>query len=263
VSGVLGAGCCSRSILIPLQASPGQDCTGPYPRGGTQHVRYSHSMCDLSGHMPRTAKATDSPNHPPPCQSRQPNVPDVVPPNHEPVAPNHEPVVSPSARTRHRREARVPLSASAANIRAVSHDDLDEPSEARYRRISTSYDWLFNSPVGPRPHDFGAETLDLIGPDPFRWVPTRAHTSELQRSLQVPESTASGALRLATSTSYDQMPSNPEVKHAKSHDERHQEDVWWVPQRPKVIEGRTSRGERNGKVQPRQVDSIEYPHTRL
>jgi hypothetical protein len=259
VSRVLGAGCSSRPIIIPLQASPGQDCTSPYPSGDIfGHIRHSHSMYDLSEHNVCAAEATDSPNQPSLRQTCQPNVADVVP-------PNHGPAVSPlaSACTLHRREARVPLSTSAANIRAASHSNFDEPSEDHFRRISASYDWLFNAPLGQRTHDFGAETLDLVGPDPFRWVPTRAHVSEVQKALQVPESTASGALRLATSTSHDQMPSNSKVKRVTSHDKRRQKDVWWDPQPSAFIENRASRGEGKGKVQTRQIDSNQYPQTRL
>ena len=205
-------------------------------------------MCDLSGHMTRTAEATESPDQPSPCQSIQPKVADVVPPDHEPVA-------SPSAPKLHCREARIPLSTSAANIQAVSYGNFDEPSEARDRRISTSYDWLFNSPSGQRPH----EALDLIGPDPFRWVPTRAHVSELQRSLQVPESTASGALRLTASTSHGQLSSNSKVKRYKIRNKRRQEDIWWVPERPAFTKG---GGQDKGKAQ--QIENNhQYPQTRL
>ena len=251
MSRVLDARCCPRAILIPLQTSPGQDCTWPYPTSGIKHVRHSHSMCDLSGHMTRTAEATAPPNKPPPSQSIQPGAADVVPPDHEPVA-------SPSAPKLHCREARIPLSTSAANIRAVPHGDFDEPSDVRYRRTSTSYDWLFNSPSGQRPHDFRAEALDLIGPDPFRWVPTRAHVSELQRSLQVPESTASGALRLTASASHGQLSSNSKVKRYKIQNKRRQEDIWWVPERPAFTKG---RGEDKGKAG--QIESNQYPQTRL
>jgi hypothetical protein len=216
-------------------------------------------MCDLSKHSTHAAEATDPPNQPSSCQLHQPEVTDVVPPNHELVA-------SPSARKLHCREARIPLSTSTANIRVISYGDFDEPLEAPSRRISTSYDWLFNSPLGQRPHESRTEALDLIGPDPFRWVPMRAHVSEVQRSLQVPESTASGALRLTTSTSHGQLSSNSKVKHHKSHNKRRQEDIWWVPKRPALTEDDTSKGEnkgKKGKVQPRQIDGNQYPQTRL
>jgi len=185
--------------------------------------------------MTRTAEATDPPDQPPPHQSHEVEVADVASPKQEPVqepvqGPVQEPiqelVASPSARKLHCREARIPLSASTANIRAVSYGDFDEPPEARHHRISTSYDWLFNSALGPP--NTRAEALDLIGPDPFRWVPTRAQVSEQQKSLQVPESTASGALRLTTSASHGQLSSNLKVNHYKSHHKRRQEDVWWV-----------------------------------
>ena len=253
MSRVLVAGCCPRLIFIPLQISPGQDCTGPYPTSGINHVRYSQSMCDLSGRMNLAAEATDSPDQSSPLHLGQPEVADVVPPDHEPVA-------SESLRKLQCREARVPLSTSAANIRAVSFGDFDEPAEARGHRISTSYDWLFNSPLGQRPHDARVEALDLIGPDPFRWVPMRAHVSEMQKSLQVPESTATGALRLTTSTSHGQLSSNSKVKHYKPHNKRRQEDVWWAPKRPAFIEDGNSKGQNKGNV---QIDSNHYPQTRL
>ncbi len=256
MSRVLGARCCSRPIDIPLQTSPGQVCTGPYPTSGINHVRHSQSMCDLSGRMNRVAEATDTPEQSSPRQLPQPKVADEV-------APNHEPVASPSPRKLQCREARIPLSTSAANIRAVSYGDFDEPSETRDRRTSTSYDWLFNSPMGQRPHDSRAEALDLIGPDPFRWVPTRANVSEVQKSLQIPQSTASGALRLTTSISHGQLSSKSKVTHYTSHNKRRQEDAWWVPKRPAMTEDGTPKGQNEGKVQPRQIDSKQYPQTRL
>ena len=213
-------------------------------------------MCDLSGRMSRVAEATDTPKPSSPRQLLQPKVADMV-------SPNHEPVVSQSPRKLQCREARIPLSTSAANIRAVSYGDFDEPSEARDRRISTSYDWLFNSPMGQRPHDSRAEALDLIGPDPFRFIPTRANVSEVQKSLQVPQSTASGALRLTTSASHGQLSSKSKVTHYKSHNKGRQGDVWWAPKQPAMIEDGTSKGQNKGKVQPQQIDSKQYPQTRL
>ena len=256
MSQMLVAGCCPRPIFIPLQASPGQDCTGPYPTSGMKHVRYSQSMCDLSGPMNPPAEATDSPDQSSPLQLCQSEATEVV-------FPDHKPVASESLRKLQCREARVPLSTSAANIRAVSFGDLDEPSEARGHRISTSYDWLFNSPLGQRPHDSKAEALDLVGPDPFRFVPTRAHVSEMQKSLQIPESTATGALRLTTSTSHGQLSSNSKVTHYQSHSKKRQEDVWWDAKRPAFIEDGNSKGQSKGKMQPRQIDSNHYPQTRL
>jgi len=240
-----GVGWRTRPILTPLQASPGQDYTSPYFNGGLEHVRRSHSMCDLS-HMALTAETTDPADQLSPHPPQQPNLVDVVLPNDEPVVPL-------SPRTPHCREARVPHSSSAANMRIDSCEDIYEPSESRDCRISTSYDWLFNSPLGQRPKAFRAEALDLIGSDPFRWISTRAHISELQKGLQVPQSTASGALALTTSASHEQMHSILEMTHNKSHDKGRQEVV---PRQPTFIEDRTSGGERKREVQPLQMDIV-------
>jgi hypothetical protein len=90
-------------------------------------------MCDLSGQMMRATGTTDLPNQPLLCVLYQPSIVNVVP-------PDHEPVVSPSTRTLHCREARVPLSISGANRRTAPYEELDEPSGGRYPRISPSYD---------------------------------------------------------------------------------------------------------------------------
>jgi hypothetical protein len=208
VSRALGVGYCFRLTLIPLQGSTGKGGLVPYFDSSTEHVRRNHSMCDLSSHMTQATGTTDFPNKPPQCVLYQPSIVDMAP-------PDHEPVVSPSTRTLHCREARVPLSTSTANIRTAPYEGFDEPSGGRYRRISVSYDWLFNSPLGQQSNDFGVDTLDLVGPDPFRWVPTRAHISQSQRDFQVPESTASGALALTVSSSTDQVDSIPKMKYTK------------------------------------------------
>ena len=61
-------------------------------------------MCDLSGHMTRTVEATDPPDQPPPHQSHELEVADVVSPNQEPLQepvqePIQEPVMSQDIRT--------------------------------------------------------------------------------------------------------------------------------------------------------------------
>ena len=239
-----------------LQASPGHVYTSPYPNYIAEHVPRSHSMCDLSERMTRAVEATDPPEQPSPCPSHQPDVGDMV-------LPSHGSVVSLSPRTPHCREARIPLSSSTANMRIALCEDLDEPSEARYRRISTSYEWLFNSPSGQQHNDFGTEALDLIGPDPFRWVPTRAQVSELQKALQVPESTASGALALTNSTSQDQIYLTHKVRRVKLHNKRRRQVVCWSPERPAFTEDRTLGGEGKGKAKVQQMGGDQYPETRL
>ena len=239
-----------------LQTSPGQDFTSPYPNYISEHVRRSHSMCNLSERMNRDDEVTESPDQPSPCPSHQPDVVDAV-------LPSQESVVSLSARTPHCREVRIPLSSSAANMRIALCEDFDEPSETRSYRVSTSYDWLFNSPLGQRPNDFGAEALELVGPDPFRYVPTQARVSELQKALQVPESTASGALALTISTSQDQISSTPKVRRVKPRDKRRREAICWSPERPIFTEDRTHGGEGKGKAKLRQMGYDQYPETRL
>ena len=256
MSRMLAAGYHSTPILIHLQASPGQDYTSPYPNYLAEHVRRSHSMCDLSERTTRAAEVTDSTEQPSPSPSHQPEVVDAV-------LPSHESVVSLSARAPHCREARIPLSSSVANMRIALCEDSDEPSEARYSRISMSYDWLFNSPLGQRPNDFGTEAVDLIGPDPFRWVPTRAQVSELQKALQVPESTASGALALTTSTSQDQISLTPKVRRVKLRDKRRREAICWSPEPSTFTEDRTLGGEGKGKARLLQMGGDQYPETRL
>ena len=247
-----GVGWRTRPILTPLQASPGQDCTSPYLNDGLEHIRRSHSMCDLS-HMALTAETTDPADQLSPHPPQRPNVVDVVPPNNEPVVPL-------SPRTPHCREARVPHSSSAANMQIDSCEDPYSPSESRHYRISTSYEWLFNSPLGQHPKAFQAEALDLIVSEPFRWISTRAQVSELQKGLQVPQSTASGALVLTTSTSHEQMHSISEMTHNKPHDKGRQEVV---PRPPTFTEDHTSGDERKGKVQPLQTDIVQCPEIRL
>lgn len=235
--------CCFEVILIPLQSTPGQHPTAPYFNGGPEQVRHNHSMLDSSGHIARAAEATDPLDKPSPHTLCQPGVVNVK-------SPSHKPVVSPSGGTLHHREARIPLSTSAANMRTAPLDDFDKPSKVYSHRTSTTGGWLFNSTLEQQPNDFGVETFDLIGPDPFRWIPTRAHVAELQRGLQVPESTASGALALTEPTSHDQKPLTSKAKHTKSHDKRREEVVWWSP-RPAFTEDCTPRGKGKGKVQPR------------
>jgi len=196
--------------------------------------------------MALTAETTDSADQLSPHPPQRPNVVDMVLPNDEPVVPL-------SPRTPHRREARVPHSSSAANMQIDSCEDAYSPSESRHCRISTSYDWLFNSPLGQRPKTFQAEALDLIGSDPFRWITTRAQISELQKVLQVPQSTASGALAWTTSTSHEQINSISEMTHNEPHDKGHQEVV---PHPPTFTEDCTSGGERKGEVQPLQMDIV-------
>lgn len=248
--------CCSKVILITLQLTPGQHSTSPYFNSGPEQVRYNHSMFDLSGHLARAAEATNPPDQPSPCTPHQPNVVNVV-------SPSHKAVMTQSGHTLHHREARIPLSTSAANMRTAPHHDFDKPSKAYSHRTSTSYDWLFNSTLEQQPNDFGTETFDLIGPDPFRWIPMRAHVAELQRDLQVPESTASGALALTESTSHDQTPLTYRAKHTKSHDKGCEEVVWWSGPQPAFTEDRIPGGKGDGKVQSRQMDSDQYPKTRL
>jgi hypothetical protein len=174
-------------------------------------------MCNLSGQIAETTHSLgQAPGYAEQGYAEQ--GPDVV----DGVPQNHELVESTSACTLHCREARVPLSTSAASMHTASYDEFDEPSGASFRRISTSYDWLFNLRPGQHSNDFGVETLDLIGPDPFRWVPMRAHVSESQRCLQVPQSTASGALALTMPKSQSCIATTPEARQTK-----YQEVVWW------------------------------------